>query len=116
MIQKVLEAEVTTDGVADTLVTRSCEASTSYWASTVEIFDGESSKRVGTLLEAAAKNDEPVVTGVTVTKGVITVKAYGTSLKGTKACPDLLLTYRWRYVENGFEELSRVAVDKKADC
>jgi hypothetical protein len=113
-IQKVLQADVTQDGIADTLVTRGCEASTSYWPSTIEIFDGETSKRYATLLEKDV--EEPVVTGVTVTKGVITVKAYATSLKGTKACPDLLLTSRWQYVENGFEELSRVAEKKKTTC
>lgn len=110
-IQKVKTADVTGDGTDDTLVTRGCEASTSYWPSTIEVFDGDSRKRLGTLLEGDV--EEPVVTGVTVAEGVVTVKAYGTTLKGTKACPDLALTYRYEYAGDGFKRLSREAVAKK---
>ncbi|WP_127502548.1 hypothetical protein [Actinoplanes solisilvae] len=110
-IQKVTTADVTQDGTADTLVTRSCDASTSYWASTIEVFDGESRKRLGTLLQD--DKEEPVVTSVAVAKNIVTVKAYGTTLKGTKSCPDLSLTYRYEYTGEGFTGLSREAVAKK---
>ncbi|MGK5683039.1 hypothetical protein [Actinoplanes sp. URMC 104] len=112
-IQGVVEQDVTEDGLAETLVTRSCEASTSYWHSTIEVFDGASDpaqpRRIGTLLEDVAKMDEPVVQKVTFNKGIVGVRAYGTSAKGEKACPDLTLFYRYEYTGSGFKRIWRDA-------
>ncbi len=111
-IQRVLQADVTGDGLVDTMVARTCEASTSYWASTIEVFDGTADprrpERIGApLLQERVKEDEPVVTDVSVNAGIIGIKAYGTSPKGTKACPDLTLFYRYEYSGRGFRLIWR---------
>lgn len=107
-IQQILEGDVTGDGRADTIVARTCEASTSYWPSTIEVFDGASDplrpERIGDpLLTERHREDEPVVTGLSINAGMIGVKAYGTSPKGTRACPDLKLFYRYEHRGDGFE-------------
>jgi hypothetical protein len=107
-IQQILEGDVTGDGRAETIVARTCEASTSYWPSTIEVFDGASDplrpERIGEpLLAERHKEDEPVVTGLSINAGMIGVKAYGTSPKGTRACPDLKLFYRYEHQGDGFK-------------
>ncbi|GAB2605023.1 hypothetical protein Aab01nite_78850 [Paractinoplanes abujensis] len=103
--------DVTKDGIMDTMVTRSCEASTSYWANTIEVFknttDPRGAERIGTLLEDVAEMDQPVVEQVLYNKGVIEIKAYGTSAKGAKACPDLILFYRYEYIGGKFKRTWR---------
>ena len=118
-IQDVVHEDVTRDGVADTLVTHSCEATTSYWASTIEVFDGSANpakpERIGTLLEDVSNRDQPVVEQVTFTKGTVGVKAHGTSAKGSRACPDLLLTYRYEWKGRAFLLTSRDA-EQNPEC
>ena len=113
------EVDVTKDGVRDTIITRSCEASTSYWASTIEIFKNTSNpigaQRIGVLLEDVAKADEPVVQDVQIKKGIIEVTGYGTSAKGSKACPNLTLFYRYEYQGGGFKRIERT-VGTAAEC
>ncbi|MBL7261064.1 hypothetical protein [Paractinoplanes lichenicola] len=112
-ILDAVHEDVTKDGIMDTIVTRSCEASTSYWANTVEVFknttEPRGAKRVGTLLEDVAKMDEPVVEQVLFNKGIIGIKAYGTSAKGARACPDLILFYRYEYTGGKFKRIWRDA-------
>ncbi|MBM2614446.1 hypothetical protein JIG36_02590 [Actinoplanes sp. LDG1-06] len=118
-IQKVVKKDATKDGVPDTLVVRSCEATTSYWASTIEVFDGTADpsrpKRIGTLLSDVFKKDQPVVTEVLLNKGIVGVKAYGTSEKAARACPDLILFYRYEFNGSGFDRIWRDA-GVKQEC
>ena len=109
--------DVTADGVEDTLVLRGCEASTSYWPSTVEVFDGtarpEKPRRIGALLKGS--KDVPWVTELRVIKGYVVLPAYGLSKGAPAACPDLNLTYRFRYTGGKFQQTWRDA-GKAAEC
>ena len=118
VIRKVLGTyDVTADGVEDTLVLRGCEASTSYWPSTVEVFDGtappERPERIGVLLKGA--KDVPWVTDLRVIKGYVVLPAYGLSKKAPAACADLNLTYRFHYTDGAFRQTWRDA-GRSADC
>ncbi|MDI6100993.1 hypothetical protein QLQ12_20480 [Actinoplanes sp. NEAU-A12] len=117
-IQRLERADLTGDGVAEALVARSCEPVTSRWPSTVEIFDGataEKPRRIGVLLEDAGAGDHPWFTSLTVSGGTVAVKAHGVSPGSPLACPDLKLTYQYRYEGGKFARTDREAT-KAADC
>ncbi|SNY71236.1 hypothetical protein [Paractinoplanes atraurantiacus] len=117
VIREVQSDDVTQDGAEDHIVTRGCEASTAYWPSTIEVFDGEAGpahpKRIGTLLKG--NKDLPWVTEVAVAEGVITVKAYGRTDLSPSGCPDLKLTYRFQHTGKTFQQIGRDAT-KAGDC
>ncbi|MBU2670366.1 hypothetical protein KOI35_43380 [Actinoplanes bogorensis] len=119
VIQAGTQVDVTKDGVRDTIITRTCEASTSYWASTIEIFKNTGNpigaQRIGVLLEDVAKADEPVVQEVNIKNGVIEVIGYGTSAKGSKSCPNLTLNYRYEYQGGSFKRIQRT-VGTSPEC
>ncbi|MFI1988557.1 hypothetical protein [Actinoplanes sp. NPDC020271] len=118
-IEKMATGDVTGDGLNDVIIARSCTAITSYWPSTVEIFDGaaggEKPKRIGTLLGDLGATDGPAVQTVKVDGRVLTITAYGLSPKAAVGCPDLKLTYQYKYSGGGFTRTSRKAVTS-ADC
>ncbi|GAA2883820.1 hypothetical protein Acy02nite_07610 [Actinoplanes cyaneus] len=118
-VQKMATGDLTGDGVADVLVARSCTAITSYWPSTVEIFDGaaggEKPKRIGTLLGDLGPTDVPAVQSLKVSDRVLTITAYGRSKMAPAACPDLKLTYQYKYSGGQFARTNRNAVTAK-DC
>ncbi|MFF0374019.1 hypothetical protein [Actinoplanes missouriensis] len=119
VVQKVISADVTNDGTPDALIARTCEATTSYFPSTVEVFDGGSlvtePARIGTLLAEAGPTDQPWFTGLTTKGTEVTVTANGTSGKKGNACADLSLTYSYRLTGGKFEQVQRKAVDSP-DC
>ncbi|MEU8241808.1 hypothetical protein AB0C07_26455 [Actinoplanes missouriensis] len=119
VVQKVISADVTNDGTPDALIARTCEATTSYFPSTVEVFDGGSlvtePARIGTLLAEAGPTDQPWFTGLTTSGTEITVTANGTSGKKGNACADLSLTYGYRLTGGKFEQVHRKAV-ASPDC
>ncbi|WP_433295857.1 hypothetical protein ACQP2F_36920 [Actinoplanes sp. CA-030573] len=100
VVQKVITGDVNRDGTHDALVARSCEAQTSYWPSTVEIFDGASPatspRRLATLLADVGPDDQPWVVSLRVDGGAVVIKAYGVDEHSNNACPDLTFTYRYR--------------------
>ena len=117
-IQRLERADVTGDGVAEALVARTCEPSTSRWPSTVEVFDGttgEKPRRIGVLLEDAGAEDHPWFTSLTVSAGTVTVKAHGVGEGSPMACPNLKLTYSYRYDGGRFTRVERKATES-ADC
>ncbi len=120
MVQLVTLGDVTGDGTADALVARTCDASTSYFPSTIEVFDGASpaagAERVGKpILTDVGPTDQPWVTGMTVKDQVVTVTAHGTGSDDSNSCPKLELTYRYRFQGTAFEQVDRAAV-KSAAC
>lgn len=100
VVQKVITGDVNGDGTYDALVARGCEARTSYWPSTVEIFDGASSasspKRLATLLTDVGPDDQPWLVSLRVDGGAVVIKAYGVDKHSANGCPDLTFTYRYR--------------------
>lgn len=117
-VQRLERADLTGDGVPEALVARTCEPVTSRWPSTVEIFDGataEKPRRIGVLLEDVGAADHPWFTSLSVSGGTITVKAHGVSEGSPLACPDLKLTYQYRYAGGKLTRTDRKAV-KSADC
>jgi hypothetical protein len=105
-IQEVRDEDATADGALDTLIARTCEASTSYIPSTVEVFDGR--KRIGTLLKDVGPTDLPWYRSMTVTTpGKVTIEAYGVSAGGLQACADLRLTYTYEFQDGGFTRTGR---------
>lgn len=99
-VQKLAFGDVTGDGVDDALLARACEPITSRWPSTVEVFDGttaEKPRRLGVLLADVGKADFPTVMDLSVSGGVLTVKAHGVGADSPQACPNLKLTYKYRY-------------------
>lgn len=117
-VQKLAFADVTGDGVDDALVARTCESTTSHWPSTVEVFDGTTGakpKRLATLLEEVGSTDMPWVVSVKGSGSTVTVKAYGLSAEAPKACPDLTLTYTYKYSNGDFTRTARKAV-ASVDC
>lgn len=111
VLQRIIIADVTKDGVPDTLVTRSCEASTSYFGSTIEVFDGtaapQSPRRIGVLLKDVAGKDKPWVTKVVIIKGIVTVQANGLGPRSSSACPDHRFTYRYQFSKGQFKLIWR---------
>ena len=111
VIQKVVTADVTGDGVHDALVARSCEAVTSYWPSTVEVFDGASQpakpRRIGVLLDEVGAADQPWVTKLRAGGREVTIEAHGVDELSDNACPDLNLTYRYRFSGGDFQRVAR---------
>ncbi len=119
VVEKMATGDLTGDGVNDVAVARSCTAVTSYWPSTVEIFDGaaggEKPKRIATLLDDLGPTDMPAVQSLKAGGRTLTVTAYGLSAKAAHACPDLKLTYQYKYSGGEFTRTSRKAVTAK-DC
>lgn len=120
IVQLVTTGDMTGDGTADALVARTCDASTSYFPSTIEVFDGASPAaqpdRVGTtILTDAGPTDQPWVIGMAVKDQAVTVTAYGTGSTDSNACPTLRLTYRYQLQGSAFEQVDRAAVPS-ADC
>ncbi|WP_436529844.1 hypothetical protein [Actinoplanes sp. HUAS TT8] len=118
-VEKMTTGDLTGDGVDDVAVARTCTAITSYWPSTVEIFDGaaggEKPKRIATLLGDLGSADVPAVQSLKVNGRVLTITAYGVSAKAPTACPDLKLTYEYKYSAGTVARTSRKAVTSK-DC
>ena len=114
VIRGVVVADVTGDGRRDAVVSRSCEASTSYFPSTVEVFDS-SRKRVGVLLKDVWDADNPWLTSLRVSDGDVIIKAHGSSGKQGNACADLNLTYRYSWTGSEFEQADRQVV-QAGDC
>ncbi|GIF04114.1 hypothetical protein [Actinoplanes siamensis] len=117
-MQKLVYGDVTGDGVPDALVARTCEAATSYWPTTVEVFDGASGanpRRVGTLLTDVGDKDLPWFRSMSVSGQTVTIKAYGTSPRAERACADLELTYRYDYRGGEFTRTGRQAT-RSAEC
>ncbi|WP_229071005.1 hypothetical protein [Actinoplanes sp. DH11] len=112
-VQEQMTKDVTGDGVPDTLVARTCEASTSYIPSTVEVFDGAAGtgrpRRIGTLLKDVGPTDLPWYRSMTVDGETITIEAYGVSEGGVQACADLKLTYTYAYAGDSFRRTARNA-------
>ncbi|MEU4692408.1 hypothetical protein [Actinoplanes sp. NPDC023714] len=104
-IQQILRKDATGDGAVDTLIARTCEASTSYIPSTVEIFDG--TKRIAILLEDVGPTDLPWYRSMTVNDETVAIEAYGVSEGGVPACADLKLTYTYRHANGAFERTGR---------
>jgi hypothetical protein len=111
VLQRVTTADVTKDGVPDTLVTRSCVASTSYFGSTIEVFDGtaapQSPRRIGVLLKDVAGKDKPWATKVVIIKGIVAVQANGLGPRSDNACPDHRFTYRYQFSKGQFKLIWR---------
>lgn len=120
IVQHVAVGDVNADGTADALVARTCDASTSYFPSTVEAFDGrspvEAPTRIGKpILTDVGPTDQPWVIGLSVKGGAVTVQAYGTDSADSNACPKLKLTYRYELRGGDFEQTDRAAT-KSATC
>lgn len=117
-VNMIVKGDVNGDGTPDTLVVDSCDASTSYWQSTVEVFDGTSTpsatRRMGILLTEQV-DDQPVAQHVAVSGGIITITGIGTGIHATKACPDLDLTYRYRWTDGAFRLVARTA-QQRSTC
>jgi len=111
VLQRVDTADVTKDGVPDTLVTRSCAASTSYYPSTIEVFDGtaaaRSPRRIGVLLKDVGGTDKPWATKVVIIKGIVAVQANGLGPRSDSACPDHRFTYRYQFSKGQFKRIWR---------
>ncbi|MEU4619885.1 hypothetical protein AB0G04_07885 [Actinoplanes sp. NPDC023801] len=119
-VQRLEFADVTGDGVDDALVARTCEAFTAYIPSTVEVFDGTTAgdakpKRIGVLLKDAGQADLPWFTSMSAKGGTVTIKAYGVAENGIQACPELKLTYVYRFGDGKFERTGRTATNA-GDC
>ncbi|MEV6342522.1 hypothetical protein [Actinoplanes sp. NPDC051851] len=112
-IQQTFTQDVTGDGTPETLVARTCEASTSYIPSTVEVFQG--TKRIGTLMEEAGPTDLPWFVSLTAAGTEVTVTANGVAEDGTQACPELEITYRYAYADGAFKRTAREATTA-SDC
>ncbi|AEV86277.1 Transmembrane protease, serine 13 [Actinoplanes sp. SE50] len=117
-VQKLVFADVTGDGVKDALVASTCQTTNAYWPSTVEVFDGTTGKkpkRLGVLLKDVGPTDEPWYVSSSVSGKVVTVKAYGLSAQAPRACPDLNLTYTYKYGNGTFTRTGRQAA-KASGC
>lgn len=120
LVQLVTTGDMTGDGTPDALVARTCDASTAYFPSTIEVFDGASPaagpKRVGEpMLTDVGPTDQPWVIGMAVKDRAVTVTAYGTGGTDSNACPKLKLTYRYQLDGDTFERVNRAATTA-ADC
>ncbi|MEU4619513.1 hypothetical protein AB0G04_05985 [Actinoplanes sp. NPDC023801] len=116
VVQQVTTGDVTGDGVADSLVARTCDGAAPYFPSTVEVFDGSSPAqrpwRIGTpLLKDVAAADKPWVTAVAVRSGEIVVQAHGTAGNG---CPKLRITYRYALEGTALKQKARDEVPSGA--
>ncbi|MEV4703379.1 hypothetical protein [Actinoplanes sp. NPDC049316] len=115
-----MPADVTGDGMDDALVARSCEARTSYYPSTVEVFDGASQsthpRRLATLLREVGPADQPWITKLRVTGRQVVIEANGTDSRDDNACPSVSFTYRYRYSSDGFQRVGRDAATRTSAC
>jgi hypothetical protein len=115
IIQKVVTADVSGDGTYDAVIARTCESTTAYWPSTVEVFDGASPsdhpRRIGTLLTDVGRDDLPWLTKLQVTGRTVTVHAYGVDAHTTQACPSVAFTYRYAYDGDTFRRTAREVGD-----
>jgi hypothetical protein len=121
IIVMVRSGDVNGDRVPEMLVVRTCTAFTSYWPSSVEVFDGASPvntpRRIGTLLEdKAVRLDSPNVYDVRVSKGVVTVVANGVDAKTDNSCPNQTFTYRYQLSGEKFRLLDRKVGPRKSEC
>ncbi|MCA2218209.1 hypothetical protein [Jidongwangia harbinensis] len=109
IVQHVATGDVDGDREPDTVVARTCEPSTSYWPSTVEVFGSAEDKRrrLGVLLEDVGATDRPWVTKVAVDNGTVVVEAYGVDETSEGNCADLNFTYRFRYAAGAFTREAR---------
>ena len=114
VIQKVVLADLTGDGTDDAVVGRTCESITTYWPSTVEIFDGMSEpsrpRRIGTLLKDVGPTDKPWLTELQVSGNKVDIEAIGTG-EGDSSCADLGFTYGYRYRDGKFTRVARTVGD-----
>lgn len=119
IVQKVVTADVTGDGTYDALVARSCSVRSSYWPSTVEVFDGASPstapRRVSILLKDVGAADRPWLTSLRVTGSIVTVAANGVGRTGAQSCPDQSLTYRYTVLGGAVQRTAR-EVRTARDC
>ena len=111
IIQQVVSGDLTGDGASDTAVARSCEARTSYWPSTIEVFDGASGSRIATLLADDGPGYMPWVTRLTVSRGTLTVDAVGSDPHGSLSCADLGLKYTFAHRDGALTRTDRVIRD-----
>ncbi len=118
-VEKIVTEDLTGDGVDDVVVSRSCTAITSYYPSTVEIFDGAAGsrqpKRIAALL--AGDLDMPSVRSVKISGRTLTITAHGVGKKAPAACPNLKLTYDFKYSGGKVVLTNRKAVTvTSGDC
>lgn len=116
LIQQVVTADITGDGIADTLVARACESST------IEVFDGSSPaqqpRRIDQplLSSPTAELRRPWVTSLEVTSGEIIIKANGHALDDrSKTCPRDRLVFTYMLAGTEFTQL-RLATDPAGTC
>lgn len=118
LVKGVTRGDVNGDGVPDTLVTTTCQASTSYWQSIVEVFDGNSAPgaphRLAELLRDVPL-DTPWVQRITIANKVVTITAAGTGERSAPACPTLVFTYRYQWTGTTLERVSRTS-QRASDC
>ncbi|GLW31588.1 hypothetical protein [Actinoplanes regularis] len=118
-VEKIVTGDLTGDGVDDVVVSRSCTAITSYYPSTVEIFDGAAGsrhpKRIASLL--GGDLDMPSVRSVRLSGRTLTITAHGVGKKAPTACPNLKLTYDYKYSGGKVTLTNRKAVTvTSGDC
>jgi hypothetical protein len=106
VIQQVVTADVTGDGIADALVARACESST------VEVFDGSSPAQrpwridQPLLSSPTAELRQPWVTALEVTSGEIIIKANGHAIDGSaKTCRKDRLIFAFKLAGTDFTQL-----------
>jgi hypothetical protein len=106
VVQQVVTADVTGDGIADALVARACESST------VEVFDGSSPAQrpwridQPLLSSPTAELRRPWVTGLEVESGEIIIKAAGHAIDDTgKSCRKDRLVFAFKLAGTNFTQL-----------
>jgi hypothetical protein len=106
VVQQVVTADVTGDGIADALVARACESST------VEVFDGSSPAQrpwridQPLLSSPTAELRRPWVTGLEVKSGEIIIKANGHAIDAAaKTCRKDRLVFAFKLAGTDFTQL-----------
>lgn len=118
LVRIVYTADVTGDGVPDSLVSDTCSTESTHNANTVEVFDGASDpskpRRLATLLSDDAQSI-PWVLSLTTSGKTVTIKAGGYSARAPMSCTDLYLTYTYVFDGGTAHRTSRVTA-KAAGC